>query len=169
MFRTAAAIALAMSLAACDPAPVQDAPAAEAPVETADAAPPAEVPAPAVSCTELRARLDATPLPADMAARVAESDVAKLGGPMLPAVFQYAPPILPQDLADLHANAVCDLVFDVDETGTARTPQARCSNPAFEYDALTRLGAMRFEPYTLNGRALPVSGLIMPMEYCNNA
>jgi len=165
MFRTAAALALAMSLAACNPAPVQDAPAEKAPIETADVA----APAPAVSCTELRARLDATPLPADMAARVAESDVAKLGGPMLPAVFQYAPPILPQDLTDLHTNAVCDLVFDVDETGTARTPQARCSNPAFEYDALTRLGAMRFEPYTLNGRALPVSGLIMPMEYCNNA
>ena len=120
----------------------------------------------AETCEALRAKLDATPLPDGMQARVDQGDVAKLGGPAWPTIASAAAVPLPQALAALRKSAVCDLVFDVDETGQPRTPEARCSDPAFEAHALATLETIRFEPYTLNGRALPVSGVLMPMEFC---
>ena len=119
-------------------------------------------------CKALRARLDKTPLPAGMQARVDESDVAKLGGAPHPPIASTGRVPLPESLAALKQSAVCDLVFDIDETGVPRTPEARCSDPAFEDHALAMLAEFRFEPYTLNGKALPVSGVLMPMEFCIN-
>ena len=120
-------------------------------------------------CVALRKQLDATPLPDDMLARVNEGDVAKLDGRAYPKILSAKSIPMPSDLKALRKSAVCDLVFDIDETGVARTPQARCSDPAFEAHALATLAGIRFEPYTWNGRALPVSGVLMPMEFCNIA
>ena len=120
------------------------------------------------SCKALREKLDAAPLPEGMLARVNEGDVPKLGGPAHPPIASAAAVPLPADLRALNKNAVCDLVFDIDETGAPHTPEARCSDPAFEAHALATLAGIRFEPYTLNGRALPVSGVLMPMEFCTN-
>ena len=122
----------------------------------------------ASGCKALRAELDKTPLPESMQARVDESDVAKLGGPAHPPITATGRVRLPDSLAALKQSAVCDLVFDIDETGTPSQPEARCSDPAFEAHALAALAEYRFEPYTLNGKALPVSGVIMPMEFCIN-
>ena len=139
-----------------------------------DAPPPGPAPGDAPTntyaegCKALRAALDQTPLPEDMQARVNESDIAKLGGAPYPKIASAAPVQLPQELRDLKQSAVCDLVFDIDETGAPQTPQARCTDPAFEAHALATLAAIRFEPYTLNGKALPVSGVLMPMEFCVN-
>ncbi|MEZ5953858.1 MAG: hypothetical protein R3C13_06065 [Hyphomonas sp.] len=118
------------------------------------------------TCGPLRARLDATPLPASMQARVDESDVAKLGGPKHPAIVSAGTVSMPAQLSARNKSAVCDLVFDIDETGTPQTPEARCSDPDFEPHALATLASIRFQPYTLNGKALPVSGILMPMEFC---
>ena len=120
------------------------------------------------TCKALREQLDAMPLPEGMLARVNEGDVAKLGGPAHPPIASATSVPLPADLRTLNKSAVCDLVFDIDETGAPRTPEARCSDPAFEAHALATLAGIRFEPYTLNGRALPVSGVLMPMEFCTN-
>lgn len=122
----------------------------------------------AEGCKTLREKLDAVPLPEGMQARINEGDVAKLGGPAHPPVASAQGVPLPADLRALNKSAVCDLVFDIDETGAPRTPEARCSDPAFEAHALAMLAGIRFEPYTLNGRALPVSGVLMPMEFCAN-
>jgi hypothetical protein len=120
-------------------------------------------------CVALRKQLDATPLPDDMLARVNEGDVAKLDGLAHPPILSAESIPLPSDLKALRKSAVCDLVFDIDETGRARTPQARCSDPAFEAHALATLAGIRFDPYIWNGRALPVSGVLMPMEFCTVA
>ena len=120
-------------------------------------------------CKALRKAMDATPLPATMQARVDESDVAKLGGPSHPKIIPTGAGPMPPELLALKKSAVCDLVFDIDETGTPRTPEVRCSDPAFEAHALATLAKMRFEPYTQDGKALPVSGVLMPMEFCINA
>ncbi|MEZ5946007.1 MAG: hypothetical protein R3C04_04005 [Hyphomonas sp.] len=114
------------------------------------------------------AGLDATPLQETMQARVNESDVAKLGGLKHPAIVSAGSVSLPADLAALRKSAVCDLVFDIDETGAPQTPEARCSDPAFEPHALATLAEIRFDPYVWNGRALPVSGVLMPMEFCTS-
>ncbi len=173
-------ILLALSLAACCSAPSGQALAPEAPADP-PAVQPADMPASFEdrekaktdalrqgantydqTCGPLRRTLDAVPLPDSMRQRVAQSDVAKLGG-------APHPPILLAGTIPLTArrtSAVCDLVFDIDETGTPRTPEVRCSDPSLETHALAALETTRFEPYTLNGKALPVSGILMPMEFC---
>lgn len=166
-----AAMALA---AACNktPEPESAAPVPETPPETTgETTAPADTAdaTPAVSCAEAHARLDSLTMPDDMHQRALEGDVAKLGGPEWPDIVQAPPSGQPAELATLNTSAVCNLVFDIDETGTARTPQAQCSDPAFESFALQQLGETRFEPYTLNGRDLPVSGVLMPMEFCPDA
>ena len=120
----------------------------------------------ASTCGALRTKLDATPLPERMQGRVNESDVAKLGGPKYPPIASAGAVSLPADLAGLRKSAVCDLVFDIDENGVPLAPEVRCSDPAFEAHALATLAEIRFEPYVWNGRALPVSGVLMPMEFC---
>jgi len=122
----------------------------------------------AKGCKALRAQLDKTPLPEGMKARVDESDAVKLGGPAHPPIVSTGSVPLPADLAALKKSAVCDLVFDIDETGKPSQPEARCSDPAFEAHAVAVVAEFRFEPYTLNGKALPVSGVLMPMEFCIN-
>jgi hypothetical protein len=121
-----------------------------------------------IGCKALRAKLDKTPLPDSMQTRINESDVAKLGGAAHPPIASTGHTPLPEKLAALKKSVVCDLVFDIDEAGVPRQPEARCSDPAFEAHAVSVLAEIRFEPYTLNGKALPVSGVLMPMEFCVN-
>lgn len=120
-------------------------------------------------CKALREKLDTTPLPDSMRARLDAGDRVQFDGASHPPIASSGPVRLPDDLLALKKSAVCDLVFDVDETGMPHSPEVRCTDPAFEAHALASLAELRFEPYKPDGEAVPVSGVLMPMEFCTNA
>ncbi|KCZ90638.1 peptidoglycan DD-metalloendopeptidase family protein [Hyphomonas johnsonii] len=148
------------------------APAAPAP-QVQPAAAPANAPtAMPDACAALDTWFRDTPTPDSWAARLDEARIANatLGLEISPKAFNpettaYPKPIYPRAAAASKKSGFCQVLFDIGPDGHPVNAEANCSDPVFVESARAMPDA-EFVPAEVDGKAVTLSGVIYPLQYC---
>lgn len=74
-------------------------------------------------------------------------------------------PDYPREAARAGLSGYCDVLFNVDVQGRVSHVRPTCSHPAFCASATVAMEATRFMPARKNGRLVPRSNVVYPLEY----